>query len=1323
MSTRVVQNARQSARHERASGRMRRWIGLLLGLFLFVSASTAAAELSVYQSPRNDLVPGAGAVEIRGLTLVHAAFNNGKFKAQPGESCGPLGGDEICQWAVRFETSGNVRIVDVAWTSGVVEEDEPISPAIGRSGTGGNAFAGQVGATRIATIAVTGTIGDLRLVTPASFGFLDKDGDLLQVDPNGVVLAQAKQIGWTKISAKGDNTCGTLTNGELRCVGEAFPGGLPAPIAYAGVAVGPGYGCARDFDNQTFCWGSIPDPPSPEHLLLASGDGHMCGLLPNLEAECWGDDLGPREPGPFRLLSRGGNHVCGLRLDSTIACWGDDTFNQISGEPVDVTFSEIAGGAAHTCGVRSNGLIACWGDNSFSQSAPPFPAQTYMEVSAGSRHTCGIRTTGEVDCWGDNSSGQSSPPVGDLFESLTLAETWSCGIRADGTARCWGTGVNGSDVLPVLARPQIATGTGYSCRIDSDGSLKCWTTDPFLSSALVGTEPAGTYIEIDSNEDYACALSDTSLVSCWGDDSDATGRTSPPGGLFSHITVGRSHGCGLRSNATVECWGEVLGAEAEPPPGGGSFETLSAGDDFTCGIRPNKSVVCWGRGSEGQSSPPAGPFIDVSAASTYACGVRPLGDLACWGLLPTDTVVPPGMFHQVDAGTTHACALRSLDAADCFGAEEVSGELSPPPIEFASLSAAGDSGLSPFAHSCGVATQGSIACWGSNEVGQSTPALDTDGDGLEDPIDNCPSIPNPIQIDTDTDGAGDLCDNCPTFNPNQYDRDGDGVGDVCDFCPDSPSASGPGDVCETRVAVVPILFDMVSAPQSTDVLLADDADPDTLVSFEIPEAVTEMLDTMVATIDIRTAFAQAVGVPAYEIVLSCPVQPIGRVELALVLPEEIPLEQIDFGPGCRDVSEGGCRNATMLHLRVDPIRSFLLLPDEGSDTVPGGKPGAVYFTMTGVEEPDPDGVGQIQKLCEVGDVNVLATVVVNQFPIDGSSPSLSPQAVDDVASSPEVEMKIAMANTQFPDADFEFEGQPIQTEKLDEIPFAQYAFAVGSDNAPIEFELRPSGTDTTGAFWDVNISSQTEILRATIGFIQPQGTTSIAFVPTGMTVNSAATFSQGPSSTLPRPDTLYVTIEGDLEGLDIFDRTMVPAGGSATLGRIEIVNPTGDAPIITLEGAAQLATPPGDPFVEPGGAPIAADQALLTGSGATGEDFDGDGVQNNTDNCVFTFNPTQDNNGGFLTTVPDTLGDECQCGDPDADGRILNNGSDVAALREVVAGLTNDANALGLCSVADSPACDMKDVIVLQRRLAGQPAPPIAAACLRAIPADGGGDN
>ncbi|MBX3045706.1 MAG: right-handed parallel beta-helix repeat-containing protein [Anaerolineales bacterium] len=80
--------------------------------------------------------------------------------------------------------------------------------------------------------------------------------------------------------------------------------------------------------------------------------------------------------------------------------------------------------------------------------------------------------------------------------------------------------------------------------------------------------------------------------------------------------------------------------------------------------------------------------------------------------------------------------------------------------------------------------------------------VDTDGDGVEDSLDNCPLVANADQADSDGNGVGDACeppasvdtdgdgiqdslDNCPLVaNADQADSDGDGVGDACDTTTD-----------------------------------------------------------------------------------------------------------------------------------------------------------------------------------------------------------------------------------------------------------------------------------------------------------------------------------------------------------------------------------------------------------------------------------------------------------------------------------------------------------------------------------------------------------
>lgn len=60
--------------------------------------------------------------------------------------------------------------------------------------------------------------------------------------------------------------------------------------------------------------------------------------------------------------------------------------------------------------------------------------------------------------------------------------------------------------------------------------------------------------------------------------------------------------------------------------------------------------------------------------------------------------------------------------------------------------------------------QGSFLDWAS--VMQSGLPRDSDGDGIDDSRDNCPSVPNPDQADCDQDGVGDACASDPSRAPH-----------------------------------------------------------------------------------------------------------------------------------------------------------------------------------------------------------------------------------------------------------------------------------------------------------------------------------------------------------------------------------------------------------------------------------------------------------------------------------------------------------------------------------------------------------------------------
>ncbi|MBN8431429.1 PHB depolymerase family esterase [Microbulbifer salipaludis] len=111
----------------------------------------------------------------------------------------------------------------------------------------------------------------------------------------------------------------------------------------------------------------------------------------------------------------------------------------------------------------------------------------------------------------------------------------------------------------------------------------------------------------------------------------------------------------------------------------------------------------------------------------------------------------------------------------------------------------------PSGSDCQWIADGDSSCAGPVQAcstGGGEPTTDTDGDGVEDTLDNCPNTANADQADNDNDGIGNACDSTPDGEP--VDTDGDGVTDAVDNCPAIANADqldndndGIGNACDS----------------------------------------------------------------------------------------------------------------------------------------------------------------------------------------------------------------------------------------------------------------------------------------------------------------------------------------------------------------------------------------------------------------------------------------------------------------------------------------------------------------------------------------------
>jgi hypothetical protein len=210
---------------------------------------------------------------------------------------------------------------------------------------------------------------------------------------------------------------------------------------------------------------------------------------------------------------------------------------------------------------------------------------------------------------------------------------------------------------------------------------------------------------------------------------------------------------------------------------------------------------------------------------------------------------------------------------------------------------------------------------------------DTDGDGVPDAEDNCPTVPNPDQEDTNGDGTGDACsdtdgdgggeepddtdgdgvpdaeDNCPAVpNPNQEDSDGDGTGDACSDTEGGGGGDGPQDTTSPTCTFQPVA---PGPPQRRDVVVADTASG--LVSIQVAEATANAtLEVPQGSGNVLTAGESATFDPASASVIARAVQADGSLvsQIALTVTDAVGnvaicTETIPALPPSGDVIEAG----------------------------------------------------------------------------------------------------------------------------------------------------------------------------------------------------------------------------------------------------------------------------------------------------------------------------------------------------------------------------------------------------------------------------------
>jgi alpha-tubulin suppressor-like RCC1 family protein len=552
------------------------------------------------------------------------------------------------------------------------------------------------------------------------------------------------------------------------------PDGGPPPgtRTYSALSVGNAHACAiRASDTSMWCWGQGTDG--------ALGNGELAtSALPVYV----GQDDG------WFAVSAGNDYTCGLKNGDTttggdLFCWGLNNYGQVDadsrgtnqGAPLEVSQSKkwkavSAGDSGTTCAIDSQDHLYCGGENDEGQTGTGAAAEflpltlvggaspaTWRMVAVSYHHVCGIQTSGELYCWGANNNvngGTGDDGVlgtGDSMNHPTPARV--------GTATDWVT---------------VSTSGVFNCGIRgtaSGGNLYCWGRD---SGNLGRIGAGGAPVETPRLVGNALADNDWKAIASEG-----------------------RHSCGIRAaggHDQLFCFGLGqegalgLGTRADHPApivvdAASSWLAIGAGEASHCGLRADGAVLCWGIDDDGQlgdghrSVEPEPVRIGdqvgwgpIALGEHHTCGLRG-AELYCWGMNewgqlglgageitehPTPQRVA-GNWNAVAAGNYHSCAIDENLGLYCWGnnydgalgtgdstgndaphsvPKKVAG--SGVPIDWLSV----DGGLT---HTCAIAGERSLWCWGANYAGQLGRGLVTDGSN------------RPVRVGTQTEWSSVAC--------------------------------------------------------------------------------------------------------------------------------------------------------------------------------------------------------------------------------------------------------------------------------------------------------------------------------------------------------------------------------------------------------------------------------------------------------------------------------------------------------------------------------------------------------------------------------------
>jgi alpha-tubulin suppressor-like RCC1 family protein len=404
--------------------------------------------------------------------------------------------------------------------------------------------------------------------------------------------------------------------------------------------------------------------------------------------------------GTVASLGGGAAHMCAVLTNGDAKCWGWNAKGQLGdattvdrASPVDViglhNVADIAGGQLHTCARLTNGTVSCWGTNSNGElgdgTTVDRPAPTAVsglsavtQLTVGDSGGCALDSAGTVRCWGRPFGGSTPTVVGGFhapIRQIVLTGSNLCAVTTANAVECVGNGYTGefgslSESLAVpTVLPDLASGVksirkpyGVTCALMLAGGVKCSgfasfgqigdgsTVDPRqLPSSAIGLGSEVT--AISGGFTHSCVLINDGSVKCWGNSgygialpNPATPSTIPGLTAVTSLTGYGNGQCALRASGPIVC----IGSNQYGTLGNGTFGESDAG-----GVSTLSNVLGLSTSSSGAVDVSVTFTVNDATSVTTKCSVDNAAYTACSS---------PLAVNGLGAGA-HTISVRATDAA------------------------------------------------------------------------------------------------------------------------------------------------------------------------------------------------------------------------------------------------------------------------------------------------------------------------------------------------------------------------------------------------------------------------------------------------------------------------------------------------------------------------------------------------------------------------------------------------------------------------------------------------------------------------------------